>query len=64
MILSAALFGAGHVYQGWGRAFMMGVFGWLLGWLAQRKKSLRPGILAHCWLDAISGALLFLGQRH
>ena len=64
MYLSAALFGAGHLYQGGKRAITMGVFGLHLGYLAERRKSLRPGILAHCWQDAVAGAVLFLFRRH
>jgi uncharacterized protein len=61
MGLSAILFGLGHLYQGGRRAFVMGIYGWMLGWLAQRKKSLRPGMLAHSWQDSLAGILLFLG---
>jgi uncharacterized protein len=64
MCLSAGLFGVGHLYQGGKHAILMGVFGLLLGYLAERKKSLRPGILAHCWQDAVAGAVLFLFRRH
>jgi membrane protease YdiL (CAAX protease family) len=52
MILSAGLFGVGHLYQESKRAIMMGIYGWLLGWLAQQKKSIHPGIFAHGWQDS------------
>jgi len=61
MFLSAVLFGFGHIYQGWKRAIMMGTYGWMLGWLAKRQNSLRPGILAHSWQDSLAGFLLFHG---
>lgn len=60
MCLSAALFGSGHLYQGGKRAILMGVFGLLLGYLAEKKKSLRPGILTHCWQDSLAGTVLYL----
>ena len=60
MCLSAALFGTGHLYQGGKRAILMGVFGLLFGYLAQQKKSLRPGILAHCWQDSLAGTVFYL----
>lgn len=64
MCLSAALFGCGHIYQGGKRAILMGVFGLLLGYLAQKKKSLRPGILTHCWQDSVAGTVLYLLRAH
>jgi|SRR5579859_547482 len=60
MCLSAAMFGTGHLYQGGKRAILMGVFGLLLGYLAKQRKSLRPGILAHCWQDSLAGTVLYL----
>jgi len=61
ILLSAAVFGLGHVYQGAKQAIIIGVFGALLGILAQRRRSLRPGIMVHAWQDTIFGlAMHFL----
>jgi hypothetical protein len=61
ILLSAAVFGLGHAYQGAKQAIIIGVFGALLGFLAYRRRSLRPGIMVHAWQDTIFGlAMHFL----
>ncbi len=61
VILSAAVFGAGHAYQSAKAAGVIFVFGALFGILAEMRKSLRPGMIAHAWQDALSGiAVRFL----
>ena len=57
-LLSAAVFGASHGYEGGPRMFLIGIFGLMFGLLAWWRKSLRPGMMAHAWHDALSGALL------
>jgi len=44
VLLSAAAFGVGHIYQGWRSAIIIVVYGLLFGILAEFRKSLRPGI--------------------
>lgn len=61
--LSAAVFGAAHGYQGAARMVQIGVFGLMFGLLAHFRKSLRPGMIAHAWHDAIVGVLLYILQR-
>lgn len=57
-LLSAVIFGASHGYEGGARMLLIGIFGLLFGILAWWRRSLRPGMIAHAWHDALSGALL------
>jgi hypothetical protein len=57
VILSAALFGAGHVYQGARATVVIGVYG-LMWILAEVRQNLRPGMITHAWHDAITGLLI------
>lgn len=58
--LSAIIFGASHGYEGGPRMVLIAIFGLLFGLLAWWRKSLRPGMIAHAWHDALSGAVLRL----
>ena len=58
VLLSAVIFGASHGYEGGARMLLIGIFGLLFGLLAWWRKSLRPGMIAHAWHDALSGVLL------
>jgi CAAX protease family protein len=61
LIASAVIFGAGHGYEGARRMLLIAVFGLMFGLLAHFRKSLRPGMMAHAWHDALAGiALRFL----
>lgn len=60
ILLSAVVFGAAHGYEGGPRMLLIGVYGLLFGLLAWWRKSLRPGMIAHAWHDAFSGAVLRL----
>jgi len=60
VLLSAVVFGAAHGYEGGARMILIGVYGLMFGLLAWWRKSLRPGMIAHAWHDAISGAVLHL----
>jgi uncharacterized protein len=57
ILLSAVAFGAAHSYQGLAGAARIGLQGALLGILANWRKSVRPGMIAHAWGDAFAGAL-------
>ncbi len=58
VVLAGLAFGAGHAYQGgFGMAMITG-YGLLLGTLAVWRKSLRPGMVAHFWQDAMAGLLM------
>jgi len=60
VLLSAVVFGAAHGYEGGPRMLLLGIYGLMFGLLAWWRKSLRPGMIAHAWHDAISGAVLHL----
>ena len=55
VLLSAAAFGAGHVYQNGKSAVIIAVYGLLFGILAEMRKSLRPGMMTHAWHDGFAG---------
>jgi uncharacterized protein len=55
VLLSAAAFGAGHIYQGWRSAIVVLVYGSLFGILAEARESLRPGMMTHAWHDGFVG---------
>lgn len=58
IVLSAMVFGASHGYEGPARMFLIAIYGLMFGLLAWRRKSLRPGMIAHAWHDSLSGAVL------
>lgn len=58
VLLSAIIFGASHGYEGTARMFLIAIYGLMFGLLAWWRKSLRPGMIAHAWHDALSGAVL------
>jgi len=60
VIISAAIFSVGHLYQGVAKAVIIGVYGAMFGSLAVYRKSLRPGMFAHAWHDIFSGIVLSL----
>jgi CAAX protease family protein len=60
VLLSAVVFGASHGYEGGSRMLLIAVYGLMFGMLAWWRKSLRPGMVAHAWHDAFSGAVLRL----
>lgn len=53
--LQAVLFGVSHGYQGLGPALGITAYGLLFGLLAEWRKSLRPGMIAHAWTDIFAG---------
>jgi hypothetical protein len=64
IVLSAAAFGAAHIYQGGRQAIVIGVFGGMFGMLAAWRRSLKPGMIAHFTQDAGAGILLSYLIRH
>jgi membrane protease YdiL (CAAX protease family) len=61
VLASAVVFGACHAYQGVKPAIVITVYGLMFGILAQVRKSMRPGMMAHAWHDTVSGiAVRFL----
>jgi membrane protease YdiL (CAAX protease family) len=55
VLLTAAVFGGAHIYQGWRSAIIVAVYGLLFGILAEMRKSLRPGMITHAWHDGFAG---------
>lgn len=60
VLVSAAVFGAVHLYQGGKQAIVITVYGALFGILAEMRKSLRPGMMVHAWHDTITGLVVRL----
>jgi len=60
VLLSAVVFGAAHGYEGGPRMVLIGIYGLMFGLLAWWRRSLRPGMIAHAWHDAISGTVLHM----
>jgi len=63
ILLTAAVFGAGHAYQGSRMTVVIAVYGLMFGLLAHRRGSVRPGMIAHAWQDSLSGLVGFLKLR-
>lgn len=55
VLIQGVIFGAGHAYQGWKYMVIIALLGCMFGWLAQWRRSLVPGILAHSIQDTIGG---------
>lgn len=60
ILLSAAVFGGVHAYQGAKQTLILGAFGAMFGTLAYLRRSLRPGMMAHAWNDALVGLVMRL----
>lgn len=57
VVLQAAVFGFGHLYQGWRNAVAIALYGAMFGILALMRKSLRPGMIQHAMQDSVAGIL-------
>jgi len=57
VLVQALAFGVGHGYQGWKYVVIIAVFGILFGLLAEWRRSLRPGMIAHALQDSVVGLL-------
>jgi membrane protease YdiL (CAAX protease family) len=55
LVLSSALFGLGHGYQGWSGIVKTGVVGLVMGAVYLGTHSLLPGMVLHALIDAGSG---------
>lgn len=55
IVLQGIAFGLGHGYQGWKLMLIISMFGAMFGLLAQWRRSLRPGMIAHFLQDAVGG---------
>jgi membrane protease YdiL (CAAX protease family) len=54
VLAQAVLFGICHWYQGVKQVILISLLGALFGILAQWRKSLRPGMIAHTWSDVLN----------
>jgi uncharacterized protein len=57
ILLSGAVFGAAHAYQGFRMVILIALYGAMFGILAHWRGSVRPGMIAHAWQDSLSGVL-------
>ena len=57
LVLQGLLFGAAHGYQGLRYMLLIAVYGCMFGLLAQSRRSLRPGIIAHFLQDGGVGLI-------
>ena len=57
LVLQGILFGAAHGYQGPKYMLIIAIYGCLFGLLAQWRRSLRPGMMAHFLQDGIIGLI-------
>jgi membrane protease YdiL (CAAX protease family) len=55
IVLSAAMFGAAHLYQGVSHALQIGLLGVMGGIVAYWCNSVRPGMIAHSLQDILGG---------
>ena len=58
IVLSAAMFGFAHSYQGFGRAVVIGLDGAMLGGLVYWCRSVRPGMIGHAFKDAVAPLIM------
>lgn len=63
VLLQGFAFGLSHGYKGMSFMILVMAYGWLWGGLAYWRKSLRPGMLAHCLQDATIGLVAFFASR-
>jgi len=63
ILLSAAIFGAAHAYQGFRMTILIALYGAMFGILAYWRGSVRPGMIAHAWQDSLNGILAAV-MRH
>ncbi len=63
VLISAAIFGGVHAYQGWSRAVVIAISAILFGAVAHWRGTVRPGMFAHGLQDEIAPLLLKL-LRH
>jgi len=63
ILLSAAVFGASHLYEGRERMLIITFLGVTLGTVAALRKNLRPGMIAHAGQDWLAGIVQYV-MRH
>jgi membrane protease YdiL (CAAX protease family) len=63
ILLSAAVFGGAHAYQGYKMVILIAFYGAMFGSLSYWRGSVRPGMIAHGWQDSLNGVLAAV-MRH
>jgi uncharacterized protein len=58
ILLSAAIFGVAHAYEGPRMILPIGLYGVMFGILSHWRRSIRPGMIAHAWHDALIGIVV------
>jgi membrane protease YdiL (CAAX protease family) len=58
ILLSAAIFGVSHAYEGLRMVLPIGLYGVMFGILSHWRRSIRPGMIAHAWHDALIGIVV------
>jgi membrane protease YdiL (CAAX protease family) len=58
ILLAAAVFALGHLYEGGMKTVLIFIYGALFGALAYWRRNLRPGMIAHAWHDIFAGLVL------
>lgn len=61
--ISAVFFGLAHGYEGASGVLLIALYGAFFGVLAHLRRSLRAGMFAHAWHDAVSGLVLYFGNH-
>jgi membrane protease YdiL (CAAX protease family) len=61
IVAQAALFAAGHSYEGRNAMIVILIYGVLLGLLARWRKSLRPNMIGHATLDTLAAVSALFG---
>jgi uncharacterized protein len=62
IVIQALIFGLAHGYQGWAHMAVIVAYGLVFGGAAWWRKSLAPGMVAHGWLDFITGVGLYVAH--
>jgi uncharacterized protein len=63
VVASSLLFGVAHGYEGIGGIIAIALFGAMFSILAIKRRSLRSGMMAHAWHDAIAGIALAITKH-
>lgn len=64
VLISSLLFGASHGYEGGGGMIAITAYGVMFCLLAIYRRSLRAGMIAHAWHDALTGILIAVATHN
>jgi membrane protease YdiL (CAAX protease family) len=63
VLVSSLLFGSAHGYEGLGGMIAITAYGAMFCILTIKRKSLRPGMMAHAWHDSLTGIALAIARH-